>query len=220
MTQSPPSSKPADIEAGPATTRARILDAAEHLFADRGFAGAAMRDIAASVELNPASLYNHFPGKQALYEAVLERGLRPMFELLEGLGRSEWTAEQFDRSTDALLDHLARRPHLPRLILQEALAGGEHLTRLARDWLRPLYSRALATFQESGVLEEWEEAELPLLLMALHHLILGHFATAPMLREVLDEDPLSQEAIDRHGRFVRRIVRLLLLEGTSLRREE
>ena len=67
------------------STRDRILDAAEALFADRGYAGAAMRDLAARVDLNPASLYNHFPSKRALYEAVLERGLRPMSELLESL---------------------------------------------------------------------------------------------------------------------------------------
>ena len=48
-----------------------------------------MRDIARSVSLNPGSLYNHFSSKQVLYEAVLERGLRPMFDLLDDLARSD-----------------------------------------------------------------------------------------------------------------------------------
>jgi AcrR family transcriptional regulator len=42
-------------------TADRILDAAEALFAERGLAGTAVRDIAARTGLNPASLYNHFP---------------------------------------------------------------------------------------------------------------------------------------------------------------
>jgi AcrR family transcriptional regulator len=198
-----------------ASTSERILDAAEFHFAGRGFAGASMREIAASVDLNPASLYNHFASKQALYEAVLERGLRPIFELLDALHSTDWSPESLNHETNTLLARLARRPHLARLIVHEALAGGENLRRIARDWLRPLYSRALATFQESPTTRDWEEDELPLLLMSFHHLVLGYFAAAPMLREVMGEDPLSPEAMERQSRFMRKIVRLLVLDARS-----
>ena len=197
-----------------ASTSERILDAAEFHFAGRGFAGASMREIAASVDLNPASLYNHFASKQALYEAVLERGLRPIFELLDALHSTDWSPESLNHETNTLLARLARRPHLARLIVHEALAGGENLRRIARDWLRPLYSRALATFQESPTTRDWEEDELPLLLMSFHHLVLGYFAAAPMLREVMDEDPLSPDALERQRRFARKVVRLLILGKT------
>ena len=50
----------------PVLTRDRILDAAEELFAERGLAGTAVRDISNQVGLTPASLYNHFSGKQSL----------------------------------------------------------------------------------------------------------------------------------------------------------
>ena len=198
-----------------ASTRDRILDAAEFYFAGRGFAGAGMREIAGSVDLNPASLYNHFPSKQALYEAVLERGLQPVFDVLDALRSTDWSPESLNHETNTLLARLARRPHLARLIVHEALAGGENLRRIARDWLRPLYSRALATFRESPTTREWEEEDLPLLLMSFHHLVLGYFAAAPMLREVMDEDPLSPEAMERQSRFMGKIVRLLVLDTRS-----
>jgi AcrR family transcriptional regulator len=197
----------------PPSTRDRILDAAERRFAERGFSGAAMRDIAASVGLNPASLYNYFTSKRALYETVLDRGFRPISELLDSLAGTAWTPESLDAETDRLMERLAKRPQLARLIVHEALAGGEHLTRLSRDWLRPLYARALATLRQSGAMRNWPEEELPLLLMAFHHLILGHFAVAPMLREVFDEDPLTPGVVERQGRFMRRIVRILLVEN-------
>ncbi len=41
-------------------TRDRILDVAEALFAERGFAGTSVREIAAKADLTAASLYNHF----------------------------------------------------------------------------------------------------------------------------------------------------------------
>jgi AcrR family transcriptional regulator len=206
---------PAALPASP--TRERILDAAELHFASRGFAGAGMREIAASVDLNPASLYNHFPSKQALYEAVLERGLQPIFEVLDALRNTDWSPQSLDHETNTLLARLARRPDLARLIVHEALAGGENLRRIARDWLRPLYSRALATFQASPRTREWEEDEVPLLLMSFHHLVLGYFAAAPMLREVMDEDPFSREAMERQSRFMRKIVRLLVVDLGSRR---
>jgi AcrR family transcriptional regulator len=208
---------PTDLEQRPAAapTRERILDAAELHFAASGFAGASMREIAASVDLNPASLYNHFSNKQAIYEAVIERGLRPIFELLDALRTTDWSPASLDRETDTLVARLARRPHLARLIVHEALAGGENLGRLAEDWLRPLYSRALATFQKSPTTREWPDDELPLLLMAFHNLVLGYFATLPMLREVIDADPLSPQAIERQSRFMRKIVHLLVLDTRS-----
>jgi AcrR family transcriptional regulator len=196
--------------------RQRIVDTAEALFAERGFAGLAMRDLAAAVGLNAASLYNYFASKQALYETVLEQGVRPLIEVLDALEPSDWAPQRLDAATDAILAHLSSRPHLPRLLLHEAVSGGEHLPGLAANSLRPLFERALLTFEETRargdrrVLQAWQDDELPLLLMAFHHVVLGHFAVASMLREVLGDDPFSQESIERQRRFVRKLVRLLV----------
>lgn len=52
----------------------RVLDAAEHLFSERGFASVRLRDIAAACDLTHAALYYHVPGgKTELYIAVTER---------------------------------------------------------------------------------------------------------------------------------------------------
>jgi AcrR family transcriptional regulator len=212
---------PSDGRSAPSSTRERILDAAESLFADRGFEGAAMRDIAAGANLNPASLYNHFTSKRALFEAVLERGLSPLFAVLDALELVDWSPESLDAATDTFIAQLARQPRLPALLEHEALSGGRHLTRLTRKWLRPLFDRALATFEEtrsggkSSALAQWEDDELPILLMTFHHVILGNFALAPMLREVLGEDPLSPDAMERQRRFARKVVRLLVLGEAS-----
>ena len=63
-------------------TAERILDAAEALFAERGYAGATLRDVATEVGLRTPSLYNHFPNKESLYAAVLERGISPVLDVL------------------------------------------------------------------------------------------------------------------------------------------
>jgi len=63
-------------------TRARILDAARALFADRGYAGTSMRDLAEELGMTKAALYYHFPGKAQILLALVE----PLLDELEALG--------------------------------------------------------------------------------------------------------------------------------------
>lgn len=53
------------------STRDRIFEAAVTLFAQKGYHGTSMRDLARAVGIKESSLYNHFPGKGSLLEAVL-----------------------------------------------------------------------------------------------------------------------------------------------------
>ncbi|MCH2170228.1 TetR/AcrR family transcriptional regulator [Myxococcota bacterium] len=190
--------------AAASSTRERILDAAELLFAERGLAGTAVRDIATQVNLNPASLYNHFPSKLALYEAVLERGVRPLLAVLQGVDPAGATTVG-DQVIQALMEHLGRTPHLPRLIHHEAATGGVHLVRLARLWIRPLIDEALSVLHQNSEPGVWSEDEYPLLIEAWLHIIIGYFSMAPLLAEVFDGDPLSSESLARQTRFLRKL---------------
>ena len=58
--------------------RERLLDAAERLFCDRGFAGTSIRDIAAAAKCNIASVSYYFGGKEKLYTDVWRRHLLVM----------------------------------------------------------------------------------------------------------------------------------------------
>lgn len=60
--------------------RDRILDAAERLFAEKGFEGASVRDLAAAAGVNLAAINYHFGGKESLYRAVGERLMNELRE--------------------------------------------------------------------------------------------------------------------------------------------
>lgn len=53
-------------------TRQAILDAALDLFADKGFFGTSLRDVARAVGVRESALYNYFTGKDALFDALLD----------------------------------------------------------------------------------------------------------------------------------------------------
>ncbi len=69
--------------------RQRIIEAAKPLFADNGFNGTSIRDIANAADVSNALLYKHFPSKEAMYEEILGYAdylipkIKQKFEILE-----------------------------------------------------------------------------------------------------------------------------------------
>lgn len=62
------------------STREKLLDCAEQLFADHGLAGVSLRTINADAGLSPAALHYHFGTQEALVEALLERRMPALME--------------------------------------------------------------------------------------------------------------------------------------------
>ena len=188
------------------STRDVILDAAERRFAERGFAGVSVREIAGDAGLkNQASLYHHFKNKKALYEAVLQRGLQPIIELVAG---SETVGDAADPVLDRIVDYLATRPHLPRLIQRAGLDDSKALRGTVSRLLAPLYNSGLQVL--AGSSGTWSESEIPHLAAGLYHLIFGYFANAALLETVLPDDPRSPAALARQAHFLKVAVARLL----------
>ena len=61
------------MQDSPRDTRQRLLDAAETLFAERGFDAVSVRDISEAAGVNVAAVNYHFHGKELLYREVLDR---------------------------------------------------------------------------------------------------------------------------------------------------
>ena len=66
-------------------TRQAILDAALDLFADKGYFGTSLRDLAGAVGVRESALYNYFAGKDALFDALLEAHQNTKSERLTAL---------------------------------------------------------------------------------------------------------------------------------------
>jgi TetR/AcrR family transcriptional regulator len=192
-------------------TAARILDAAEELFAERGYHGTSLRDVADRVGLRIPSLYNHFSSKEALYAAVLARGIGPVVELLTELAQAP-ESERNDplRVVEPVMKLLAERPHLPRLLLHETLSGGERLTPMLREWMAPTFARAQALVEGRGSQDTMPPERAALLVLAMYHVVLGFFASAPLYRAVTGTDLLSPSMFARQIELLRQMSEALL----------
>src|SRR5437016_1593233 len=196
------------------STRDAILDAAERRFAERGFAGVSMREIAAEAGLkNQASLYHHFRDKQTLYEAVLARGLEPIIALVAESGSAPAALDPVDGVLDGLLDYLEAHPHLPRLIQRAGLDDARHLRTTLARLLRPLYTQGVRVLADTS----WDPSEVPHVAAGIYHLIFGWFASTALLALVVGVDPASPAALARQRRFLK-IAIGQLLGRTSVQR--
>src|SRR5256885_4557527 len=120
-------------------TREVILDTAERLFAAHGVEGVAVRDLAREMGISASSLYNHFPGKQALYDAVLERGLAPIVEVVAVAWQDGLRPEGVHATLDRLTAHLTRHPHLARLLQRALLEESPAVQALLERWIGSLF---------------------------------------------------------------------------------
>ena len=208
--QSRAPSAPAASERRGAPTRERILDVAEALFAERGFDGTALRDVAQGVGIRTPSLYNHFPSKEALYAAVLERGVEPVLALLSDLVQSPQAERPDSRAVaQRVMAMLAERPNLPRLVVHEALAGGPHLRPLLQKVVGPVLARAQQAVLATPGVERWGPERVPYLVLAAYHMVVGHFAIAPFYRELAGQDLLEPEPLARWTAFLGDVFDLL-----------
>jgi AcrR family transcriptional regulator len=197
-------------------TAQRILDAAERLFAEKGYAGTTLRDVAERAGLRIPSLYNHFASKDSLYAAVLERGIGPVFALLsEMVVEGEAARADSARVVERVMALLAQRPNLARLVQHETLAGGQHLTPLLRDWIVPVFARAAEVTAAAAGRGRWQPEQIPLLVLALYHVVVGYFGIAPFYRGLEGEDLLARDALARQTRFVVELVERLYAEPPS-----
>lgn len=184
--------------AEPPPTREVILDTAERLFAVRGVNGVALRDLAREMGLTAPSLYNHFPSKQALYDAVLERGLRPIFETLaEAWHSGALRVDHMHATTDKLIDHLAAHPHLARLLQRALLEESGAFSSLIAHWLTPIYRQGLAVVRDTAQAAGWEPAHVPFLGIALFGMIFAYFTDFAGLQAIAGwpGDPLAPRTL-------------------------
>jgi AcrR family transcriptional regulator len=111
--------------------RAKILSAAEELFAASGFAGTAVRDIARRAGVNGAMIHYYFGNKERLYHAIIEnaastvRGL-----LLNATSGAQSIEETLTRFVEGYAKYIFSHPNLARVLHRELMAGGAHLKEI------------------------------------------------------------------------------------------
>lgn len=185
------------------STRDQILDEALRCFAERGYEGTSLNDIAAGVGIRRPSLLHHFPSKESLYGDVFERLISEWLERLETAITTQATGwDKAELVLRAGLDLFADTPDYVRIMRREALDGGVHLGIDLSGVLRPLFDGAAAYLEsqmDAGVFRRLDSRQL---LITGYGAILSYFSDAPFIDGLLDADAMDRENVERHREHV------------------
>lgn len=134
-------------------TRERILDAAQALFVEHGFAAVSMRQLAARSGVTKSLIHHHFGSKEALWELVKERAFSAYAEGQEAeLNKAtEPDAELLRRSVGRYFAFLKSHPEVVRLFAWTHLEGEQACGKLDAELVR-LGAEKIRQAQERGLL--------------------------------------------------------------------
>ena len=193
-----------DRERNGARTKRLVLDAAEALFAERGYQGTSLNDVATSAGVSRGTPGYFFGSKAELYQAVIDRcfeGVRQAIRsgkeraLASGRGAEVVLAGAVADYFDFMTDH----PRFVRLMEWEALSGGEQLpdtpplVEVVREALD-----AMSLELEVGPAQRESTAQLLLSIISLSWFPLVHSRTVLLALGLDPADPGFAEARKRH----------------------
>jgi AcrR family transcriptional regulator len=160
----------------PSSTKARILAAAEEVFAMKGFAGAATREIAAKAHVNISSLHYHWESKETLYFAVFQNIYDRILELVRGripaeLGDTRIRHSVIEEAMGGLFDFFADHPNVPKLLVRRLLENDESPIDIERVILVPAWKVFAAWTQEfSG--RKLKDVDSQLFMLSVYSVLL------------------------------------------------
>jgi TetR/AcrR family transcriptional regulator len=173
----------------------RILDAARSEFAQRGFPGARLQDIAERAGLTHPTLLYHFGSKERLYAAVIEQAMEDWAAVTSlAVAQAPPGFERVAALVDAGLEFFASHHDFVVIWRREAIEGGGRLEQAMVEHLRPFFDRAVAFLRgevAAGRLRDHDPVEL---MQLVYGAVMTYFSDAGFRARLLDEAPFSAQA--------------------------
>ena len=197
-------SKPAgrQPEAVAQQTRQRIVQSASTIFAERGFEGVSLRDIAEHAGVTHGLLRHHFGSKEDIWRSVIDATVAnyvaELAPLLAGAEEGSPPAEALRTAARLLIRTTARRPDVARLLMHEGIVGGPRLDYFMQQ-IAPIRVRMAVCFQavqREGGLPQFTEDTFLLALLMLGAVPFALIAFANTLCQV---DLRAPDQVEQHA---------------------
>jgi AcrR family transcriptional regulator len=189
-----------------------ILDHATRLFAERGYEGTSMGDLAERVGMRKASLFYHFASKDILYAAVLERLVVAVGAVIAAAATADGSfVDRLDNLSDAITTTLGEQPFAARLLIREAMDWGPVIRGTLGDHIQLVLGAAelfVRAGQEAGVFVGLDARQLIVTQIGVHFM---PFGIGGVVERFTGLDPFDAAFIEARRVAVRDQVRSMLL---------
>jgi TetR/AcrR family transcriptional regulator len=182
--------------------RHRILDAAEAVFAQRGYGAATTREIAHRAGIGKRMLFYYFASKEAVYRAVLDRVVAGMVAIHQRFRTDPGPLGLAEATEGITLFAAANLPAL-RVLTREIMDGGPYVGELVREHLGPLFAAGTAEVarnMDEGIFRSGDPMHV---LVHVAGITLYYFQMLPVLERVWDRDPLAPATLVERAAAVR-----------------
>lgn len=189
-----------------------IVDAAEAAFAEAGFRGTSMQEIADRAGLPKANLHYYFASKEALYRSVVERIFRIWLEAAESFDSGDDPSMALSSYIDAKMEISRHYPAGSKVWAAEIMHGApivqDYLETTLRAWTASR-ERAIQSWLDQGLIAPIEPKHLLYMIWATtqHYADFGHQIETLNRGAALD---------DAAWAAAKRDVKAIILRGLSL----
>ena len=185
------------------STKEKILDAALTLFAENGYDGTSVEQIANIVGIKAPSLYKHYKGKEDILNALIdsaETRYEEMFGSEKNIGRVPQSREEFIKVTMERISFTMRDPIIRKtrmLLVQQQFRNeriSEVTTRHQLDGIQGMFAKIIKGMMDEGIVKNDDPA------------LLAAELTAPAVLQIAKSDRQPQceeecmEYIEKHLR--------------------
>jgi AcrR family transcriptional regulator len=103
--------------------REQLLDVGRLLFAERGFDGTSIEEIAAQAGVSKPVVYEHFGGKEGLYAVVVDREVEQLLVMVTSLLAGDHTRDKFEAAAVSLLRYIDENADGFRILVRDSNPG-------------------------------------------------------------------------------------------------
>jgi len=160
-------------------TKDKLLNAAEHIFLEKGYDNATTREISARADLGAGTFYVHFRDKREIFDALVRRSNREMHrKWLEARSPDMSVEEQVVAALRVSFEYFRNNAALSRLIYIEGPPVDAEYTMRLHSGVSAELHEILEDGIESGRISEIEPAVLATVIMGIS-VVMGRWLLSP-----------------------------------------
>ena len=188
--------------------REDILLAAESVFAERGFKGTTVREVARKAGIANSLIFYYFKNKAVLYEAVFQNFFDQAEDLIQqNLNLDLDRLSILKKLLFEFMDFGVRHRNLLIILTREIIDNGRLIKKINQTYFKPVYD-AVAEFLAEGTKEaHFREVDHLHFLQSLMGMLLFYFISDPLFQVFGVKKPYGSQEIEKRKVEVWNIVR-------------